>query len=98
MQRRKGRLGEDEARFYFQQLIAGVGHLHGQGMCHRDLKLENTLLDSSRPRRLKVRMGPQGADGGVMLHRRAQPFVSPSSREHMRLTDPCAASRPRPGD
>ena len=61
MGRRKGRLGEDEARFYFQQLIAGVGHLHAQGVCHRDLKLENTLLDASRPRRLKVgrqRRGP----------------------------------------
>ena len=29
------------------QLISGVHHCHCSGVCHRDLKLENTLLDGN---------------------------------------------------
>ena len=36
---------EATARFYFRQLIEAVDHLHKQGMVHRDLKMENLLLD-----------------------------------------------------
>jgi serine/threonine-protein kinase SRK2 len=39
-----GRFEEDMARFFFQQLLAGVQHCHECGVAHRDLKLENTLL------------------------------------------------------
>nr|KAJ0207401.1 hypothetical protein LSAT_V11C500245160 [Lactuca sativa] len=42
-----GRFSEDEARFYFRQLISGVSYCHSMKICHRDLKLENTLLDES---------------------------------------------------
>ncbi|XP_031736973.1 serine/threonine-protein kinase SRK2I isoform X3 [Cucumis sativus] len=89
-----GRFSEDEARFFFQQLISGVSYCHamvlellyassilifffckilslkGSGkfvffyffyllllvkqVCHRDLKLENTLLDGSPAPRLKI--------------------------------------------
>jgi len=31
-------------RTYFQQLIAGVEHMHSQGVAHLDLKLENLML------------------------------------------------------
>eukprot|EP00951_Prasinocladus_malaysianus_P031801 scaffold306788_cov44-Prasinocladus_malaysianus.AAC.1 len=37
-------LGEDEARFFFHQLINSVEHIHNNLVAHRDLKLENTLL------------------------------------------------------
>ncbi|CAN1190900.1 Serine/threonine-protein kinase SRK2E [Linum perenne] len=49
-----GRFGEDEARFFFQQLISGVSYCHAMQVCHRDLKLENTLLDGSPAPRLKI--------------------------------------------
>nr|ACN41002.1 unknown [Picea sitchensis] len=41
-----GRLREDEARRYFQQLINAVDYCHSRGVSHRDLKPENLLLDA----------------------------------------------------
>nr|VDD07912.1 unnamed protein product [Brassica rapa] len=57
-----GRFSEDEeegkeskhARYFFQQLISGVSYCHAMQICHRDLKLENTLLDGSPAPRLKI--------------------------------------------
>ncbi|CAA6660595.1 unnamed protein product [Spirodela intermedia] len=49
-----GRFSEDEARYFFQQLISGVSYCHHMQICHRDLKLENTLLDGSPAPRLKI--------------------------------------------
>ncbi|CAL1410402.1 unnamed protein product [Linum trigynum] len=43
----KGRLKEDAARRYFQQLISAVAFCHARGVFHRDLKPENLLLDEN---------------------------------------------------
>lgn len=43
----KGRLHEDVARKYFQQLIKAVDFCHSRGVYHRDLKPENLLLDEN---------------------------------------------------
>lgn len=42
---KRGRLKEREAAKYFAQLISGVRYLHRNQIVHRDLKLENLLLD-----------------------------------------------------
>ncbi|KAH9293456.1 hypothetical protein KI387_041341, partial [Taxus chinensis] len=41
----KGKLREDLARKYFQQLVNAVDFCHCRGVYHRDLKPENILLD-----------------------------------------------------
>ncbi|KAL7102804.1 hypothetical protein ACP275_08G140500 [Erythranthe tilingii] len=41
----KGRLKEEVARKYFQQLVSAVAFCHARGVYHRDLKPENILLD-----------------------------------------------------
>ncbi|CAH2076068.1 unnamed protein product [Thlaspi arvense] len=43
-----------KARYYFKQLISGVSYCHAMQICHRDLKLENTLLDGSPSSQLKI--------------------------------------------
>ncbi|KAL6609923.1 hypothetical protein ACP70R_039892 [Stipagrostis hirtigluma subsp. patula] len=50
----RSRFSEDEARYFFQQLICGVSYCHHMQICHRDLKLENVLLDGSPAPRLKI--------------------------------------------
>jgi len=38
-----GRMREDEARRYFQQLINAVDYCHSRGVYHRDLKVCNVF-------------------------------------------------------
>uniref|UniRef100_A0A7S4EZY2 Protein kinase domain-containing protein n=3 Tax=Chrysotila carterae TaxID=13221 RepID=A0A7S4EZY2_CHRCT len=42
----KGNLDEPEAKVYFAQIMGALDFLHGRGIAHRDLKLENVLLDA----------------------------------------------------
>lgn len=38
-------MSEDKSRFYFQQLISAVSFCHKHKVAHRDLKLENLMLN-----------------------------------------------------
>lgn len=69
---RKGGLKESEARWFFQQLIVGVDYLHRMGVASRDIKLENTLLDSSPRPLVKI------CDFGYSKHEKFQ--SAPGSR------------------
>ncbi|KAL6785808.1 SNRK1B [Auxenochlorella protothecoides x Auxenochlorella symbiontica] len=40
-------LRDGEAALVFQQLLAALGHCHGAGIVHRDVKLENILFDGA---------------------------------------------------
>ncbi|KAJ3261487.1 hypothetical protein HK103_005322 [Boothiomyces macroporosus] len=42
---KRGKLDEEEARRLFRQLLSGMCFVHGSNVAHRDLKLENVLLD-----------------------------------------------------
>lgn len=52
----KGRVSEPETRIIFGQLCLAVAYIHGKGILHRDLKLENVLLDE----RCRVKLGDFG--------------------------------------
>jgi len=41
-----GRLEEDQARFYFAELVLAIESLHHLGIVHRDLKPDNILMDA----------------------------------------------------
>ncbi|KAM4582809.1 NUAK family SNF1-like kinase 2 [Fundulus diaphanus] len=43
----KKNLSEREARHFFRQLVSAVHYCHQNGIVHRDLKLENILLDGN---------------------------------------------------
>ena len=55
-----GKLKEEDARRFFQQIISGVDYCHRHNVVHRDLKPENLLLDQS----LNVKI----ADFGLSQH------------------------------
>lgn len=69
---RKNGLKEDEARWFFQQLIVGLDYCHKMGVVNRDIKLENTLLDSSPRPLVKI------CDFGYSKHEKFQ--SAPGSR------------------
>uniref|UniRef100_A0A7S2P5Y1 Protein kinase domain-containing protein n=1 Tax=Leptocylindrus danicus TaxID=163516 RepID=A0A7S2P5Y1_9STRA len=40
-------LYEPEARYWFRQILQGLHHLQSRGICHRDLSLENILVNDN---------------------------------------------------
>jgi len=40
-----GPFAEITARTYFRWMMDGIKHMHAKGVCHRDIKLENLLLN-----------------------------------------------------
>ncbi|RLW03265.1 hypothetical protein DV515_00006658 [Chloebia gouldiae] len=69
----KKRLEEHEARKYIRQLILAVEHLHRAGVVHRDLKIENLLLDEDNNIKL-IGMEPDIRIGTV--RRSSLPVIS----------------------
>jgi len=49
-----GRIDESMAHYYFRQLVDGLTHCHDQSITHRDIKLDNLLLDGPAPHVLKL--------------------------------------------
>lgn len=47
-------LTEDEARRIFRQIATAVYYCHKHKICHRDLKLENILLDENGNAKVSV--------------------------------------------
>jgi serine/threonine protein kinase len=60
----KGRLKEDEARKYFQQLINTVDYCHSRGVYHRDLKVKSSFpcRDSSL-----INYGHRSAESDIVM-------------------------------
>ena len=45
--RKRRKLKEDSAKFVFRQVVEGLQYCHSKGIVHRDMKLDNLLLDES---------------------------------------------------
>ena len=52
LQKTDGAVNEDECKYWMKQLCDAIAYLHERNIIHRDLKLENLLIDSKR--RLKL--------------------------------------------
>eukprot|EP00605_Chrysophyceae_sp_TOSAG23-4_P002652 GSChrysophyteH1.ASY1.ANO1.2928.1 assembled CDS len=53
----KGRhLDEEWAKLLCRQLLSAVRHIHERGICHRDIKLQNILLDLGSNRRSQIKL------------------------------------------
>lgn len=80
--RYRDKFPENIARFYFRQIITGLEYCHGRGVYHRDLKLENCLIDNNGL--LKI------TDFGTAAVRRLQnPAINATGSESMLLHTQC---------
>lgn len=57
------RLSERETRHFFRQIVSAVHYCHKNGVVHRDLKLENILLDDNCNIKVKLSRGVGMAGG-----------------------------------
>ena len=53
-----GAMDEARARVYFKQITSAAAYCHSQGVCHRDLKLENVLLAAPGASAVKITGSP----------------------------------------
>lgn len=46
--KKKGKLDEGDTKYIFKQIVYGIAHIHCRSVIHRDIKLDNILLDSEK--------------------------------------------------
>lgn len=49
-----GRLNESTAKLYARQLVDALEHIHCRGIVHRDLKMDNIMLQDSQHLKIKI--------------------------------------------
>lgn len=76
-----GRVQESQAKIWFQQILSAISHLQKKGVCHRDLSMDNIVVDDYGDLRI--------LDFGLCLR---VPFVDPNNRH---LVTDVSADTPR---
>jgi len=76
----KSGISQDDAIYFFSQLLDGVEAAHLQGIIHRDIKPENVLFDKNT-KTLVV------ADFGIARFQEEQLFTAVETRPHERLAN-----------
>lgn len=77
--RKRRKLDEDCAKVIFKQIIEGLGYIHSKNILHRDIKLDNILLDGKG----KVKIADFGVSkvvkpGEIMLEQCGTPaYIAP---------------------
>lgn len=66
-----GPFSESICRYFFKQMLSGINHIHQKGHSHRDLRMENMLIDLANARLKIADFGfsapVEGRDGSGML-------------------------------
>jgi serine/threonine protein kinase len=77
-----GGFGEECGRYLFTQLLDAVEHMHSRNIAHRDIKLENVLVDS-KDMTLKVADFGYAAQGTEQLrsYRGTFTYMAPEIKE-----------------
>ena len=78
-----GGFGEDSGRFLFSQLLDSLEHMHSRDICHRDIKLENILVNAA-DMSLKVAdfgYASQGGTQGLKSYRGTFTYMAPEIKE-----------------
>lgn len=68
-----GAMDEARARVYFKQITSAAAYCHSQGVCHRDLKLENVLLAAPGASAVKITGAPTSPNQTTLPGRRCSP-------------------------
>ena len=50
------KLKEEHAKTLCRQIISAVAHIHSRGICHRDIKLQNILMDTKNMSTAQVKL------------------------------------------
>ncbi|HVX89989.1 MAG TPA: serine/threonine-protein kinase [Gemmatimonadales bacterium] len=76
--RRAGPLGADEATRILREVAWALGHAHGRGVIHRDIKPDNILLEAGTGRALVTDLGIAHAEGSAVSGSAGTPhYVAP---------------------
>ena len=69
-----GRIEENQARNWFRQILSALSHFQKKGVCHRDLRMENMMLERQSDGTMNIRI----IDFGLSLR---VPYVDPNNRK-----------------
>ncbi|KAJ2849878.1 Suppressor of Sensor Kinase (SLN1) [Coemansia brasiliensis] len=78
----QGRLDENTTRIFVVQMLRGMQYLHESGICHRDIKCDNTLLDEN----MHIKLVDFGAAKVLNQHSLAATRRTRAGREGASLT------------